>query len=249
MSMANQSRTATNPVGLLLAAAVIGAWLTIHVGAIFGGWHTTAPLSLVVALVLVQAWLSTGLFIIAHDCMHGSLAPGRAGLNTAVGTLCLTLYAGLSYRALLPQHHAHHAAPGTDRDPDFHAGEPRRLLPWFARFFRGYYTHAQIARITIAALVYMALGASLTAIAIFWAIPALLALVQLFVFGTWLPHRHSDGAFADDHRARSIALSPLTSLLTCFHFGGYHHEHHLNPGTPWWRLPGLRRAEMVAEPD
>ncbi|MFA9473554.1 MAG: fatty acid desaturase [Filomicrobium sp.] len=26
------------------------------------------------------------------------------------------------------------------------------------------------------------------------------------------------------------------SLLTCFHFG-YHHEHHLQPDVPWWRLP------------
>ena len=30
------------------------------------------------------------------------------------------------------------------------------------------------------------------------------------------------------------------SLLTCYHFGGYHHEHHLHPGVPWWRLPGTR---------
>lgn len=228
--------------GLILAAAICGAWLLLHIGCIFLWRWQPALVPLAAAIVLLQAWLSTGLFIIAHDCMHGSLAPGRPALNRAVGTLCLAMYAGLSFAALLPKHHAHHAAPGTADDPDFHPGEPRRVIPWFVRFFRGYYSHWQIGRITLAALLYLLLGASLLNIAIFWAMPALLALVQLFVFGTYLPHRHEKAPFADAHHARSTRLSPLGSLVTCFHFGGYHHEHHLSPGTPWWRLPTVRQA-------
>ena len=228
-------------IGLALAAAVSAAWLAIHLGGIFL-WHwRPATLPLAALLVIAQAWLSTGLFIIAHDCMHGSLAPGRPRLNAAIGTVTLGAYAALSYRALLPKHLAHHAAPGTEADPDFHPGEPRRLVPWFVRFFTAYYTHGQIVRITLVAILYMLLGASLLNIVIFWAVPAVLALVQLFVFGTYLPHRHADDEFADEHRARSNSLSPLGSLTTCFHFGGYHHEHHLSPGTPWWRLPRARR--------
>ena len=225
---------------LFLAATIGGAWLLVHLGAIFlWRWRlATAPVA--AALILFQAWLSTGLFIVAHDCMHGSLVPGRPRLNRAVGTLCLGAYAALSYAALLPKHHAHHAAPGTDSDPDFHVSAPTRLLPWFVSFFRNYYTHGQILRITAAAIVYIALGASLINIVAFWAVPALLALAQLFVFGTYLPHRHDDLPFADDHNARNSALTPLTSLLTCFHFGAYHHQHHLSPGTPWWRLPTLK---------
>ena len=233
-------------IGLLLAAAVGAAWLAVHIGAIFF-WQWRAELvPLAVVLVLAQTWLSTGLFIIAHDCMHGSLAPGRPRLNRIVGTLCLGLYAALSYRALLPKHLAHHAAPGTDADPDFNARDPRRLVPWFVRFFRSYYTHGQILRITFVAIIYLALGASLLNIAIFWAVPAVLALVQLFVFGTYLPHRHADDPFADAHRARSNRLPLLGSLITCFHFGGYHHEHHLSPGTAWWRLPAVRRQAAMA---
>lgn len=232
----------TDRTGLLLAAAVGAAWLAIHLGGIFAWRWQGATVPFAVLLVLVQAWLSTGLFIIAHDCMHGSLAPGRPRLNALIGTLCLGAYAGLSYRALYPKHHAHHRAPGTADDPDFHPGRPRDALPWFVRFFRGYYTHGQLVRITGAAVVYLLLGASLTNIAVFWAVPALLALAQLFVFGTYLPHRHEATAFADAHRARSARLSPLLSLLTCFHFGGYHHEHHLSPGTPWYRLPRFRTA-------
>jgi beta-carotene ketolase (CrtW type) len=228
--------------GLIFAAAIVLGWLAIHVGGIFlWRWQVeTAPIALM--LMLAQAWLSTGLFIIAHDCMHGSLAPGRPGWNTAIGTFCLAAYAGLSYRALYPKHHAHHRAPGTADDPDFHPDQPRRLAPWFVRFFLGYYTHGQILRITGVACAYILLGASLLNIALFWAVPALLALGQLFVFGTYLPHRHEDAPFADHHNARSTGLRPLASLLTCFHFGGYHHEHHLSPGTPWHRLPTLRRT-------
>jgi beta-carotene/zeaxanthin 4-ketolase len=227
-------------VSALLAAMIAAAWLAIHIGGIFFWSWTPALVPAAIAMVAVQAWLSTGLFIIAHDCMHGSFAPGRPRINRAVGTVSLAAYAALSYGALLPKHMSHHTAPGTADDPDFHHSAPRRPVAWFLRFFRNYYTHGQIGRITVAAIIYLLLGASLLNIVIFWAVPAVLALVQLFVFGTYLPHRHTDEAFADDHRARSNARSHLGSLLTCYHFGGYHHEHHLSPATPWWRLPAVR---------
>lgn len=236
-------RTRQSVTGLVTTAAIVAAWLAIHITGIFF-WHWRwANLPLAAAMIVAQTWLSTGLFIVAHDAMHGALAPGRPRLNRLTGSLCLGLYATLSYRTLLPKHGLHHRHAGSASDPDFHADDPRRLLPWFARFFRGYYTHGQISRITAVALVYvLLLGARLENIVLFWAVPALLALVQLFVFGTYLPHRHGAGPFADHHRARSSAVSPILSLLTCFHFGGYHHEHHLEPGMPWWRLPAVRRA-------
>ena len=238
-------RPRVDRTGLALAATISAAWLAIHLLGIFALTLTPTTVPLAAALVLVQAWLSTGLFIVAHDCMHGTLAPGRPRLNQWVGTFALEAYAGLSYARLFPKHHLHHRAPGTPEDPDFHPHAPRHPLRWFVRFFRGYYTHGQIVRITLAAIAYLLLGASLPNIVVFWAVPAMLALAQLFVFGTYLPHRHADDAFADRHRARSSGLSPLASLLTCFHFGAYHHEHHLSPGTPWWALPRLRmeRAE------
>jgi len=226
----------------LLAGLIGAAWIAIHVGGIFFWQWSFATTPVAVLLIVAQAWLSTGLFIVAHDCMHGSFAPGHPRVNRAVGTLCLGAYAALSYRALHPKHHAHHDAPGTEADPDFHAGAPRAALPWFVRFFMGYYTHGQILRITLAALLYMLLGASLINIVAFWAVPALLALGQLFFFGTFLPHRHDDAPFADHHNARGNALSPLASIATCFHFGTYHHEHHLSPRTPWWRLPHVRQV-------
>jgi len=228
--------------GLALTAAIVAAWLAIHVGGIFFWQWSIAGLPVALALIAVQAWLSTGLFIVAHDAMHGSLVPRHPALNRLLGTLCLGLYAALSYSQLQPQHVAHHRHPGSADDPDFHADAPHRAGPWFVRFFSGYYTHGQIVRITLVALAYIfVFDARLENIVAFWAVPALLALAQLFYFGTFLPHRHADDAFADEHRARSSKLSRGASLLTCFHFGGYHHEHHLSPGTPWWLLPRLRR--------
>ncbi len=225
----------------MLAALIVVSWFGIHVATIFGGAANGMGWAAIAAVLAVQTWLSTGLFIIAHDAMHGALVPGRPRRNRAIGRAALMMYAGLDYDRMTPAHHRHHRHTGTADDPDFSVASPRRPGPWFVQFFKNYYTHVQLVRITIVALVYMALGAQLIDFAIYWAVPALLALVQLFIFGTYLPHRHSTIPFSDHHRARSGA-GGIVSLLSCFHFGGYHHEHHLHPGTPWWRLPSLRRT-------
>lgn len=231
-------------IGLALAAGIVAVWLTIHVTGIFFWRWSAASVPLAALMVLAQTWLSTGLFIVAHDSMHGALAPRYPRLNRAIGTTCLSLYACLSYAALLPRHHLHHESTGRAGDPDFHGGDPS-LIGWFMQFFRTYYSHGQIVRITLVALIYtLLLGAPLGNIVLFWALPAVGAVAQLFVFGTWLPHRDRAEPFADSHRAHSIKIGPTLSLLTCFHFGGYHHEHHLSPGTPWWGLPARRRAAV-----
>ena len=236
-------------VGVSLSAVIVVAWLAIHITGIFFWRWSPDVIPLAIVMVIVQTWLSTGLFIVAHDSMHGALAPDRPRLNRAIGATCLSLYACLSYASLLPQHHQHHKETGRAGDPDFHGGDPS-LGGWFLQFFKTYYSHGQIIRITVVALIYtLLLGAPLGNIVIFWALPALGAVAQLFVFGTWLPHRESETPFADDHRAHSIDVRPIVSLLTCFHFGGYHHEHHLSPGTPWWGLPSRRRALAVRTVD
>lgn len=226
-------------MSLALGTAILGGWLLLHVVGIFFYALPGSPW-LVAGVILVQTWLSAGLFIVMHDCIHGSFAPGRPRLNRAVGTLCAALYACFSYRRLETNHFRHHRHPGTEEDPDFDARDPRAFLRWYVHFFGGYYTHAQIGRITLVALAYIALGANLLNIVVFWAIPALLSSVQLFLFGTWLPHRHDGEDFADHHNARSNDFGWLASLISCFHFGGFHHEHHLHPATPWWALPQRR---------
>ena len=232
-------------VGMALAAMLIAAWTAVHVGGVF--FYRWTPTGLIAApfLVLLLCWLNVGLFIVAHDCMHGSLAPGRPRLNRALGRLCLALYAGFSYDRLLPKHLRHHVHTGTEGDPDFDADHPASFAPWLLKFLREYMGWRELLILTLWAVIYQAvLGASLANTLLLWALPAMLSAVQLFYFGTYRPHRQDGLAFGDRHRARSSDYSYLVSLATCFHFG-YHHEHHVHPGLPWWRLPGARTRAVT----
>ena len=228
-------------IGICLAAAIVAAWSAVHVYTIFyldlsGPRLLAAPLPMA-----LLCWLDVGLFIVAHDAMHGSLVPFRPVLNRTIGRICLFLYAGFSFDRLIGRHHDHHRHSGTERDPDFHAAGPRAFWPWYATFFLRYFGWREFAVMALWFFVYvLVLGASPLNTVLFWAIPSVLASLQLFFFGTYLPHRHDDAGFDTHHNARSNDYPVLVSLLTCFHFG-YHHEHHDDPATPWWRLPRLRR--------
>lgn len=227
-------------IGLTLAALLVVAWLAVHVFGVFFYRPTVATLVVAPALIALQCWLNVGLFIVAHDAMHGSLAPFHASTNRWVGRLCLFLYAGFSFDRLIGKHFAHHSHSGTADDPDFHADGPRGFWPWYVTFFRRYFGLREFAFLSFAILLYaVALRAPPLNMALFWGVPAILSSMQLFYFGTYLPHRHEDEPFADDHRARSNEFSWIGSLLSCFHFG-YHHEHHEHPFLPWWRLPSAR---------
>ena len=224
--------------GLTYAALILGAWLALHVYAVFFHSLAAAPL-LTLALMAVLCWLSVGLFILAHDAMHGTLAPLHPALGRSIGTLALALYAGFSLHRLLPKHQAHHQCVGTRDDPDFDADHPAAFGPWYFTFMRQYFGMREVFIMGMRVGIYWLLGAPLENILLLFALPAIGSSVQLFYFGTWLPHRHHSD-FIDHHRARSNEYATLWSLLSCFHFG-YHHEHHRSPGTPWWCLPALRR--------
>jgi len=227
--------------GLLLATAIVGTWLAIHAWAMFAfdlTW-TSLPLALVVATV--QCWLSVGLFIVSHDAMHGSLAPGRPRLNAAVGASLLFLYAGFGWRKMRDAHFAHHRAPGSPDDPDFDADHPRHFGRWYMSFLRRYFGWRSGLYVSLVVTVYwLVLDVPAEKIVLLYGLPAIASSLQLFYFGTYRPHRHEEAAFADRHNARSEGFGPALSLATCFHFG-YHHEHHLAPHLPWWRLPAARR--------
>jgi beta-carotene ketolase (CrtW type) len=227
-------------IGLGLAAGIAGAWVSLHLYGVF--FHPLTSTGLLVAPLLVAAicWLNVGLFIVAHDCMHGSLAPGRPKLNKWVGRLMLRLYAGFSFDRLVGKHFDHHRHAGTAGDPDFSEKHPSAFWPWYSEFLRQYFGVRELAVLTVLVAVYvLVLGAPYANLLLFWALPAILSSLQLFLFGTYLPHRKEEREFADRHRARSNDFSWLASLLSCFHFG-YHHEHHLAPHVPWWRLPAQR---------
>ena len=227
-------------VGLTLAATIIAAWVSLHIWAIFlhrwtgAGW-LAAPL-----VIAVQSWLGAGMFIVAHDAIHGSLAPGRPKLNLVVGQTAVGLYAGFRLGKLAAAHHQHHRTPGTATDPDFHPDPAQGFGRWFLNFFTHYFGSAEFARISAVVLAYVVVfRAAPLNVALFWGLPSLLSATQLFTFGTYLPHRVGAAPFGDRHRARTLDYPWLLSLLTCFHFGR-HREHHSRPDVPWWGLPSVK---------
>lgn len=224
-------------IGLLLAAAILTVWLALHIWGVFFHRWDTADWVRVPAFVAAQTWLSVGLFIVAHDAMHGSLAPGRPRLNRAVGRLAVALYAGFWFDRLSPKHHAHHASPGSAQDPDFLEADRQGFWAWYLAFFRRYFGLREFAFLTVVIVAYLLAGAAVADVLVFWAAPALLSSLQLFAFGTYLPHRREVRGFADEHHARSLGQPWLVSLVTCYHFGGFHLTHHRRPHLPWWRLP------------
>lgn len=227
--------------GLLVAGLLVSAWSALQAYAhLQHRWDTVGWLSAPLLAGLL-CWLNVGLFIVAHDALHGSLAPAMPRLSRAVGGLSLLLYAGFQLRRFEPGHHRHHLHAGSDDDPDFqHADGAGHFWRWYLRFLRSYFGLPELAGVVLGTLLFAVLSDGSHALA-FWALPGLLASVQLFAFGTWLPHRPGPQPFTDQHRARSSSRGTLVSLLQCFHFG-YHHEHHLRPDLPWWRLPAFRRS-------
>ena len=219
---------------------------------------TQAPLWLLVVLVLLRTQLQTGLFIVAHDAMHGLLVPGRRRWNNAMGAFALLVYAGLPFAGCLRQHQRHHRAPGSLQDPDFPNDLEGSAISWYGQFLARYLSTRQM--LLLLAGWGLTLGLTVTAaevplavaierVLLFMTFPLLLSSLQLFVFGTFLPHRCQR---KPERRAQPISLDlpPWLSLLTCFHFG-YHREHHNNPGLSWFELPAARpmhRSLAVAEP-
>lgn len=216
--------------GVYVGLAVVLIWAAML------AWNLYLPLSFTDPLaylrLLVQTHLFTGLFITAHDAMHGSVAPRHPKLNHAIGKLCTFLFVFNSYRRLRPKHYQHHRHVASEQDPDFHNGHPG-FWRWYLDFLKEYITWWQIL---LAAGLFnvVAIWIPQPKLILFWVLPSLLSTLQLFYFGTYLPHRGEHEA-GNTHKSRSQARNHLWAFMSCYFFG-YHYEHHDSPVTPWWRL-------------
>ena len=211
---------------------------------------STDPLHVVggLALIVLRTFLCTGIFITAHDAMHGLVAPGRPRLNDAVGALCTRSYACLSFAEMRAAHHRHHDTPAREGDPDWHDGTHSGFWRWLFAFSRRYMRWSQLILIAIAHNIGVRLlGVPEPQMWVFVWLPAVLSALQLFTFGTWMPHREPVGGHTNPHAARSSGFPPWLSFLTCYHFG-YHLTHHAFPWLAWWRLPMGRRV-LTSSPE
>lgn len=186
--------------------------------------------------ILLQTFLYTGLFITAHDSMHGTVSANKK-INHFAGALASFLFAGLSYKKLLSNHKLHHKYPGSESDPDFYYGSDNFFI-WWTVFLKRYVTLFQI--------LYMALLFNLLklyfselSVWLYFILPSVLSTLQLFYFGTYLPHRRPHSHDMLPFNSRTEKKNHLYAFVTCYFFG-YHSEHHNSPGTPWWKMYTLK---------
>ena len=182
--------------------------------------------------IFIQAYLFTGLFITAHDSMHGTLSSNKR-LNILFGQVSTFLFACMSYNRLIKNHMRHHRYPGTDKDPDFSNGSQKFFI-WWGLFMWRYTTILQILLIGIIFNILKFWFNDMN-ILMFWVLPAVLSTFQLFFFGTYLPHKRPHEKNMLPHNARTQRRNHLWAMLSCYFFG-YHFEHHENPRIPWWQL-------------
>lgn len=234
------------PTGLVIASIIILLWVGSLVLLLLTDIDQLNPLWVLLA-VLGRTYIQTGLFIVGHDAIHGSVVPKNRSLNHGIGRLAVTLYALLSYQKLAINHWQHHRYPGQAKDPDFHDGTHREFFSWYWRFMDGY-INGRERTVMLFKIVAIFLGASFglhiatVNMFLFWFLPIVLSSMQLFFFGTYLPHRSDDSGSA--HHAVSSRYPLLLSFLTCYHFG-YHWEHHEYPDLPWYNLPAARQNQRL----
>jgi len=217
-------------MGVLIAFLILSLWASHLAYLLVFVEVSFAPVMLI--HVAIQTYLYTGLFITAHDAMHGLVSSNRT-LNTIVGQSATWLFAALSYSRLKQKHQLHHRFPGEDADPDYYTGSQNFWRWWFS-FLKNYVSWWQIITMAIIFNV-LQIWVNQFRLVLFWIIPSILATFQLFYFGTYRPHRLPHTESMMPHNARSQNGSHLWAMLSCYFFG-YHYEHHESPLTPWWKL-------------
>lgn len=218
--------------GVLIALGLMFAWLGVLL------WNFQVAINwsnpLLYFGVLLQTHLFTGLFITAHDAMHGTVCPNKR-LNHCIGWIAAGLFAFNYYPKLCRNHYKHHGWVAQEADPDYHDGP---FWLWYYHFLKNYVT---IWQILLMALTFNFLNLIVPEphLLLFWVVPSLMSTLQLFYFGTYVPHKNPE-MHPNRHKSSTQARNHVWAFLSCYFFG-YHYEHHEHPGVPWWLLHKLKR--------
>lgn len=218
--------------GVLIASTIVIAWFCslIYLFSIDVSFYNP----LIYLFIFVQSHLYTGLFITAHDAMHGTVSQNKI-TNKWIGRVTAILFAFNFYDKLFTKHHEHHRFVATDKDPDYHSSD--NFFIWYFSFVKQYVTWYQILMMAIT-LNLLKIIIPIENLILFWMIPSIIATFQLFYFGTYLPHK-GEHSPKNHQKSRSQKLNHFVAFITCYFFG-YHYEHHISPRTPWWKLHKLK---------
>ncbi|MFT6815719.1 MAG: beta-carotene ketolase (CrtW type) [Sphingobacteriales bacterium] len=212
--------------GVGIAFVILLIWVvTLSYSIVFHTINWTNPLNYLLVLAIMH--LYTGLFITAHDAMHGSISSAK-WLNNLLGWICTFLYAFFPLHNLRKKHFLHHKEVGEERDPDVYH---KPFLLWYFTFIKNYFRWWQLLIYAVTFNV-LKLWINEANLILFWIIPSLLSTLQLFYFGTYLPHRNTPN---NKHKSATLSKNHLIAFLSCYFFG-YHYEHHESPQVPWWML-------------
>ena len=225
--------------GLLISIVIVGLWLTSLLNLLSVSVLNSSWIWLVVGIV-ARTYLHTGLFILAHDAMHGNLIPHHRSLNSTIGRLAVGIYGLLPYDRCAMNHANHHRYPSQNGDPDFH-GTLSHPIFWYCKFLSEYFSWRSLITFLISVIVLFGgliviFKVSLINLILFWLVPLVLSSLQLFFFGTYLPHQQIYPNPNFSPRTDANFYSTLWAFLSCYNFGHYHWEHHEYPQTPWYRL-------------
>lgn len=218
--------------GIYIGMLVVGCWFLLLIFSLNYKIEWLNPVTYL--LVILQMHLYTGLFITAHDAMHGTVSTNKK-LNDPAGFLCAFLFAFNWFPRLRKKHFLHHNFVATAADPDFHHGN---VFAWYLRFLKNYITLFQFVLMGIAFNVLMLFYPEKNVV-LFWMLPAMLSTLQLFCFGTYLPHKGIHAA-ENPHKSASQPKNHFFAFISCYFFG-YHYEHHDLPAVPWWQLYKVKR--------
>lgn len=222
-------------LGVAMALLILAFWFSsLWVGLVHIDVSWNNPW--VYVMVLLMTHLYTGVFITAHDAMHGTVSPKFPKLNHSLGFIATVLFAYNYYPKLYKCHHEHHKHPASDKDPDYH--HSNRFWPWYASFLKQYLSIYQFILMGITFEV-LRLYFPLPNLILFWVIPSILSTLQLFYFGTYRPHKNAP---SNKHKASTLPTQHLWAFASCYFFG-YHYEHHEYPYMPWWKLYQTKRKD------
>lgn len=229
------SKLPIDPKGIIIASLVIGLWFISLFYLLQLNVDFENPW--IYLGILVQTHLYTGLFITAHDAMHGLVSENKR-VNHGIGWFSALLFSYNFYWKLFPKHHEHHRFVATENDPDYHPSQ--NFFVWYWSFIT---TYVSIWQVLLMAVTFNLLKLFIPQenLILFWMLPAILATLQLFYFGTYVPHK---GTHTNKHHSSSQSKNHIWAFISCYFFG-YHYEHHDSPGTPWWRLWRVKESSQT----